>query len=483
MRILFATSEAHPLVKTGGLADVSGALPAALQALGTDVRILLPGYSAVLEKMPALQQVAQISDLPPVGSVTLLAGVMPDTAVPVLVIDCPGLYQRPGNIYLDANNREWADNALRFGILSRIAALLAGSNSPLPNWIPNIVHCNDWQTGLAPAFMHYQPETRAKSIICLHNLAFQGCFPADWVERLGLPSESYQINGVEYYHQLSFLKAGIYYANAITTVSPTYAQEIQTSTFGFGMEGLLSTRKRDILGILNGIETRQWDPANDPYLIKNYDSSRLHAKKAVKQELQRKLQLAPAPAAPLLGAVSRLTYQKGLDLLLSIAPDVLADGCQIALLGSGEASLESDYRRLMRQYPGQVSVSIGYDEPLAHQIMAGADIFIMPSRFEPCGLNQMYGLRYGTPPIVTSTGGLADSVTDTNAASLTQHQATGFVIPTASTTELQHGIRRALACYHNKKVWCSIQKNGMLRDLGWAASARAYMDLYQRLLG
>lgn len=482
MRILFITSEAYPLIKTGGLADVSGALPAALRAQGADVRILLPGYPQVLEKLSDSRPVARIEPLPLIGAVTLLSATMPDTGVPILVIDCPGLYQRAGGPYIDSSGRDWEDNALRFGILSRVGALLGCSDSPLADWIPDILHCNDWQSGLTPAFLRYLPAARAKSIISLHNLAFQGCFAPDWVERLWLPPESYQMYGLEYYRQLSFLKAGIYYARAITTVSPTYAREIQTAEFGFGMEGLLRTRSHEVQGILNGIDTLKWDPATDPCLTNHYDARRLAGKKAGKKNLQARLGLQPLADAPLLGVVSRLTYQKGLDMLLSIAPELLQSGCQIALLGSGDAAMEHDYRLLAQTYPGQVSVSIGYDEQLSHQIMAGTDIFIMPSRFEPCGLNQMYGLRYGTPPVVNRTGGLADTVTDTDDDSLAQGTATGFVMQSADAAELRQCVERALRCYRDGTLWRKLQRNGMRQELGWERSARAYLALYQQLL-
>ncbi len=483
MRTLFVTSEAYPLIKTGGLADVSGSLPAALQGLGTDIRILLPGYPQVLEKIKNAQHLAHISNLPLIGSANLLIGNMPDTGIPVMVIDCASLYQRSGGPYADAAGREWEDNALRFGILSRIAAMLGSSDSPVQGWLPDIVHCNDWQSGLCPAYMHFMPTAaRAKSIISLHNLAFQGCFPPEWVERLWLPAASYQIHGVEYHQQLSFLKAGIYYADAITTVSPTYAREIRTSEFGFGMEGLLASRQHDLQGILNGIETQEWNPATDPHLAKNYDADRLADKKEVKKALQMQLGLKVAADIPLLGVVSRLTHQKGLDMFLSIAESLLHKNCQIALLGGGEQHMEQDYRHLAYTYPEQVSVTIGYHEPLSHQIMAGADIFIMPSRFEPCGLNQMYGLRYGTPPVVTHTGGLADSVTDTNDETLRNNSATGFVMPATDAVQLLLTIERALACYHDSQMWQAIQRNGMRQDLGWRHSAQTYFELYQRLL-
>lgn len=482
MRILFVSSEAYPLIKTGGLADVSGSLPAALRSLGADVRLLIPGYPAVLQKLIDPHRVATIEGLPVIGSAELILGEMPGTKVPVMAITAPSLYERAGGPYVDETGLDWADNPLRFGILSKVAAILSTAHSPLKQWLPDLVHCNDWQSGLTPAFMHYMGAQRAKSVLGIHNLAFQGCYSAEWVGMLGLPPDSFQINGVEYYGQMSFLKAGIYYSDSITTVSPTYAKEIQTEAFGFGLQGLLSTRGHEIHGILNGIETQEWDPANDPHLAKHYDAKRLAGKQAVKAALQTQLGLYADPDAPLLGVVSRLTYQKGLDSFLSVAEPLLHKGCQIALLGGGEAGLEQGFKTLSQQYPLQVSTNIGYNEALSHQIMAGADIFIMPSRFEPCGLNQMYGLRYGTPPVVTRTGGLADSIIDTNEATIKAGTATGFVIESTDPQQLLAKIRQALGYLQDDKVWKKIQRTGMRQDLGWGQSARAYMAIYQSLI-
>ena len=482
MRILFVSSEAYPLIKTGGLADVSGSLPAALRALGADVRILIPGYPAVLQKLVDPRRIGMIEGLPVIGSAELVMGEMPDTRVPVMAIVAPSLYERAGGPYVDETGLDWADNPLRFGVLSKVAAILGTTHSPFKQWLPDLVHCNDWQCGLAPAFMHYMGAQRAKSVLGIHNLAFQGCFSAEWVGMLGLPRESFQINGVEYYGQLSFLKAGIYYSDSITTVSPTYAREIQTEAFGFGLQGLLRTRGHEIRGILNGIETQEWDPASDPHIAQHYDIKRLAGKKAVKAALQAQLGLYADPAAPLLGVVSRLTYQKGLDSFLGIAEPLLHKGCQIALLGGGETALEQGFKALSQQYPLQVSTNIGYNEALSHQIMAGTDLFIMPSRFEPCGLNQMYGLRYGTPPVVTRTGGLADSVTDTNDATLLAGTANGFVIDQADPQQLLATIQRALGYLQDEKTWRKIQRNGMRLDLGWTHSAQAYVALYRELI-
>lgn len=483
MRILFVTSEAYPLVKTGGLADVSGSLPAALRELGEDVRILIPGYPAVLEKLEQIKPIAAVDHFPAAGPINLVEGRMPDTGVTVWAIDAPALYERPGGPYLDTSGRDWQDNPLRFGVLSRVAALLAGPETPLPDWVPEVVHCNDWQSGLVPAYMYFMRaagQMHAKSVISIHNLLFQGSFSPDWVTRLGLPAESYQMHGLEYYGNMSFLKGGIYYADSITTVSPTYAHEIQTPEYGFGMQGLLASRANDIRGILNGIDMNEWNPAADKHLAHHYDASRLEGKKAVKAALQTSMGLA-TDDSPLLGVVSRLTEQKGLDMLLDVVESLLQHGYQLAMLGSGDHRLENGFIQLAEKYPGLVGVSIGYNEALSHQIMAGADIFIMPSRFEPCGLNQMYGLRYGTPPVVTNTGGLADSVRDTNAGTLADGAATGFVMAAPQPGELLAATMRAIEYFKRPDVWHQIQINGMRQDLSWGKSAREYLRVYQSL--
>jgi starch synthase len=488
LRILFVTSEAFPLIKTGGLADVSGSLPAALQAVGADVRILIPGYPAVLDKLVNPTFLTTISNLPHDGTINLIIGEMPETKVPVMVIESAGLYQRNGGPYVDSTGKDWEDNPYRFGTLSLVAAMLSSDQSPLKDWSPDITHCNDWQSGLTPAFMHFMSAGRTKmkqvkSLLSIHNLAFQGSYSADWVKRLGLPAESYQINGVEYYGQLSFLKAGIFYADGLSTVSPTYAKEIQTEAYGFGMQGLLTARGTEIHGILNGLDTHEWNPAIDPHLVQHYDADNITGKQVVKKMLQTKLRLKVEANTPLLGVVSRLTHQKGLDMLSACAETLITQyGCQLAVLGSGDASFEQGYRDLSRRFPDQVSVTIGYNEALSHQMMAGCDIFIMPSRFEPCGLNQMYGLRYGTPPVVTYTGGLADSVQDTNEDSLNNKTATGFVMKKADANDLVSAVSKALGYYQDKKTWKKIQENGMRQNLDWSRSAKAYMRMYEEIL-
>lgn len=483
MKVLFVSSEVFPLIKTGGLADVSGSLPIALQRLGVDVRLLIPGYPAVLNKLTDLQEIAVLENLPVINTATLLMGVIKDTQVKVMVIQSASLYERDGGPYADANGMEWLDNPVRFGILSKVAAILSGANSPVKNWQPDIVHCNDWQTGLAPAYMKLVEQSPVKSMISLHNMAFQGCYAPSWLSTLALPRTNFTLEGFEYHGQLSFLKAGIFYADAITTVSPSYAKEIQTPAFGFGLEGLLSKRGDEIKGILNGIETDEWNPATDEYLIAKYSAEKLAGKKLVKKSLQEKLGLQIDADAPLLGVVSRLTHQKGLDMLVPIMQDLIDAGCQLALLGSGDTQLENAFRHIAINNLGRVSVTIGYNEPLSHQVMAGCDMFIMPSRFEPCGLNQLYGLAYGTPPIVNATGGLADSVIDTNIITYKNKTANGFVMSEASSASLLHCIKQALNIFKNDAAaWRQIQKNGMLQNLSWDKSALEYLAEYEKLV-
>lgn len=476
MKILFVTSEVHPLIKTGGLADVSAALPTALQALGEDVRLLIPGYTQVLDKLENKRAVASLTVFPGQAEVKLLSAKMPDTDVPVYVLDAPQYYCRVAGPYQYELGGDWPDNAMRFGMLSKVAALLGSAASPVA-WRADIVHCNDWQSGLAPAYLQMTQSTHAKTVMTVHNMAFQGNFDRDWLGPLDLPQSCFDMHGVEFNGYLSFLKAALHYADRIVSVSPTYAREIQTTEMGYGMQGLLTARNGDVSGILNGIDEQEWNPATDKYLAATYDSADLAPKAVVKQTLQLRLGLEANPAAPLLGVVSRLTYQKGLDMLLECLPKLLDGGAQLVVLGSGEVELERRYQHLAERYPGRVSVTVRFDEALSHQVMAGADIFLMPSRFEPCGLNQMYGMRYGTPPVVRRTGGLADSVTDAKEA-----DGTGFVFDETDAAILYRTIVRAIDCYRERKDFRRIQLNGMRREVGWSSSAQRYLDLYRTIV-
>jgi len=479
LSVLFVTSEAAPLVKTGGLADVSGSLPGALMYQGLDIRVLMPGYPAVMEGVKAKGRLASFPAIGELPASQLLAGKLPG-GVPLFIIDCPQLYNRPGGPYQDTSGKDWPDNALRFGLLSYLAAMLSSVNSPI-SWKPRVLHCNDWQAGLAPAYLHFMPGRKAKSVMTVHNLAYQGIFPPVTLSRLGLPPSSFSPDGVEFYGNLSFLKAGLYYADRITTVSPNYAREITDVPMGMGMQGLLAHRASALTGILNGIDTDAWDPESDPYIAKYYNASRLPVKLENKRALQERMLVERDDDMPLVGMVGRFTHQKGLDLVLECAADIIGAPAQLVILGSGDASLQESFQQLARSEPARIAVQIGYDESLAHQIEAGADIFLMPSRFEPCGLNQMYSQRYGTPPLVHATGGLVDSVVDCSPATIANKTASGFWFSAMNRTALLTGLERAITAYRDKKLWRQIQRTGMARDFSWEASAAQYLALYESL--
>ena len=449
MRILFVTPEYAPFAKAGGLGDVSAALPAALRALGTDVWVLLPGYPGVLKEAAEAREVGRFSELGHECRM-LQKGFL-------LVVDCPALYRRDGDPYQDPGGQDWPDNALRFGFLCKIAARLA------PQY--DVVHCNDWPTALTPLL------TDSPSLLTIHNLAFQGNFGREWLGRLGLPEALFTMDKLEFHGRLSFLKAGLTQAHALTTVSPTYAREIQSAEFGCGLDGLLRHRNGALTGVLNGIDTETWDPAADPLLAQRYDAASLEKKQANKAALRRRLNLE-ASEEPLIGFVGRLTQQKGADLIAAAMPELAALPAQLALLGRGERAIEGALTAAAARHPGRVSLAVGFDEELAHLIEAGADLFLMPSRFEPCGLNQMYSQRYGTPPVVRATGGLADTVVDGE---------TGFLFERAEPGALVAAVRRALAAWREPARWREIQRAGMRRDFSWAAAARRYADLYSRL--
>ena len=479
LKVLFATSEVAPLIKTGGLADVSAALPAALMALGADIRVLVPGYPQVLEALKTKGRAATLPALPGVPPAQLIASKLP-SGVPLLVIES-AIYQRSGGPYGDAAGNDWLDNDVRFGLLSYVGALLSTPDSPFP-WKPDIVHCNDWQSGLTPVYLHYVPGVRAKTVITIHNLAFQGIFPAETTARLGLPPQAFSVNGLEFYGKTSFLKGGLQFADRITTVSPSYAEEIQSAPLGSGLQGLLSHRKDVLTGILNGIDTDAWDPESDPYIERYYNASRLAAKQDNKRVLQLRMALRDEPEIPLFGTVSRLTHQKGHDVLADIAAELVKLPAQLVVLGSGDAPLQRRFQELALSHPGRIAVQIGFDEGLSHQVEAGADSFVMPSRFEPSGLNQMYSQRYGTPPVVHATGGLRDSVVDCTPATLKTRTATGFMFAPLSRDTLLKACQRAVTAYHDKRIWRQLQKNGMSRDFSWGARAQQYLDLYRGLL-
>ncbi|MFO1196737.1 MAG: glycogen synthase GlgA [Burkholderiaceae bacterium] len=482
LKVLFAASEVAPWVKTGGLGDVAAALPAALAREGCDVRVLVPGYPAMLRAFPRRERVAALDAPPGVLPRATLSRAELAPGLSLLLLEAPGFGERDGNPYLGPDGRDWPDNAARFALLSHVAALLASDRSPL-DWRPDVVHCNDWQSALAPAYTRHAFGGRgAACVVTIHNLTFMGLFGPEVLGTIGLPPESLTPDGVEFHGRVSFLKAGLALADRITTVSPTYAREIQTPDFGCGLEGLLRYRADRLAGILNGIDTEVWDPASDPALEQPYDAHRLFAKAACKRALQAQLGLAGDAAAPLLGVVSRLTEQKGLDLLLEIGDALVGEGAQLAVLGSGEHWMEHGFRELAGRHPGRCATVIGFDEALAHRVEAGADVFVMPSRFEPCGLNQMYSLRYGTVPVVRRTGGLADTVVDASGEALADGRANGFVFDDANAQSLLWALRRAIALRTDGARWESVVRAGMAADFGWEGAARRYLEQYRRAI-
>lgn len=477
-KVLFVVSEAHPLAKTGGLGDVGGSLPVALQALGNDVRLVLPAYPSAKRALRELQPIAQIpvafTDTP----ATLLEGILPPDDITVWLVDYPPAFDREGHLYLDARGRPWEDNAQRFGLFCEVAAALADARAGLA-WRPDVVHCHDWQTGLVAAHLA-QRASRPAIVFTIHNLAYQGVFPAELRAILRLPPSLWSPAGLEFYGQLSFIKGGLIYADRVSAVSPTYAREIQTPPFGYGLDGLLRHRGDRLTGILNGIDVQAWNPASDSALAQNYSAPTFAGKAANKSALQKEHGLPSIADRPLIGMIGRLVEQKGSDLALAAWPELAQQQLQLVLLGSGESDLESAWRGLQRRYPDQLAVHIGYDEPMAHRIEAGADAFLMPSRFEPCGLNQMYSLRYGTVPIVHRVGGLADTVVDVSDRSLADGSATGILFNEPTPQALAAALRRALALYRDAETWRALALNGMHQDFSWKRSARVRRSLRSR---
>ncbi len=478
--LLFIASEAIPFCKTGGLGDVAASLPAALVDQGYDVRVLLPGYPAALEK--ARRGVSfELCQMELGGhSLRLIEAVLPGSKVCHWLIDCPALFGRPGNPYLDESGQPWPDNHHRFALLCRVGVELAMDRAGL-QWQPAIVHCNDWQTGLVPALLKREDAAPA-SVFTLHNLAYQGLFSHPCFLELGLPGDLFTPDGLEFHGQMSFIKGGLLLADRINTVSPSYAREIQTAEFGYGLDGLLRFRSDVLSGILNGIDIDVWNPATDPLLVKNYDHRSLDDKRTNKQALLTQYGLDASGDRPLLGFIGRLVEQKGVDLLLAAIPQLVAAGARFIILGSGEKQLEQHLARLAQTYPGEVAAVAGYDESLSHRIEAGADIFVMPSRFEPCGLNQMYSLRYGTVPVVHRCGGLADTVVDCQPASLEDGSANGFSFDHADVGGILYAARRAIESYRDRTLWQRLQHRGMNQDWSWQRSALAYQQLYQHAL-
>ncbi|WP_370400075.1 glycogen synthase GlgA [Sulfitobacter sp. JB4-11] len=477
LKQLSVASECAPFVKTGGLADVVGALGPVLGAHDVECRVLLPLYRQIAHLAKGAKEVMNAGSRFG-GPVRVLARRA--SGIDLLLIDAPHLYDRPGQIYLNESGVDWADNHLRFGLLSWLGAEI-GQNG-IAGWMPDVIHAHDWQAGLTPVYARQNGST-VPCVLTIHNIAFQGNFPATTMGALGLDPEGFTQDGFEYFGYVSFLKGGLMLADQITTVSPTYARELMTPEFGMGLEGVLVARKSDLSGILNGIDMIAWDPATDPALAQNY-TSRTLAKKAVnKKAVLARFGLGTDTAAPLFSVISRLSEQKGLDLALQALPAILGKGARFVLLGSGAPELEQGFKDLAHRYPNSVGVEIGFNEDLAHLIQAGADATLVPSRFEPCGLTQLCAMRYGTLPIVSVTGGLADTVIDANEAALAAGCATGIQFAPTTAAKLGDAIDRAMAIYADTKAWQKIQRNAMKHPVGWDVSAQRMADIYHRLAG
>jgi starch synthase len=478
MRVLFVSAEVYPFAKTGGLADVSAALPAALQDLGADVRVLLPAYPQALERAPGAREIMRLGDPLGCGEARILETYMPHTGRPVWLVDCPSLYNRAGGLYQDGNGRDWPDNDLRFALLNHVAAGIADEAGG--SWRPDIIHANDWHAGLAPLLVSARKRQRPATVFTIHNLAYQGVFASESFAQLGLPIEAF--SDMEFYERVSFLKAGIRSADAITTVSPTYANDILTPEYGCGLDGLLRERASQLTGIMNGVDYNIWDPSIDPYLARNYTARSPAPKAANKRAIQIELGLEVATGTPLLAFMSRLVHQKTPDIVLEALPGLIEDGMQFALVAEGVNGYEEGFRKLAENYPGRVSVQIGYEEPLAHRLLAAADILLHPSRFEPCGLVPIYAMRYGTIPVVRRSGGMADSVTDATPEAIQQGTATGLSFESPTVPDLIDSVRRAHSLYRQPIAWRKVQMSAMRQDFSWRRSAETYANLYRSLV-
>jgi starch synthase len=474
VKVLSAASELYPLVKTGGLADVTGALPGALAAHGIAMRSIVPGYPAVMAAIEQPQILHRYPDLFG-GEARLMAGVA--KGVDVIAVDAPHLYNRPGNPYLGPDGKDWNDNAQRFAALSLAAAEVA--RGLIGGYQPDILHAHDWQAALAPVYLKFRGGP--KSVMTVHNIAFQGQFPASLFATLQLPPQAFSIDGVEYYGNVCFLKGGLACADSITTVSPSYAQEICTPEYGMGLDGLLRARRQSVSGIVNGIDTDVWNPAKDADIAANYAAKTLDKRIANKRAIESRFGLDEGDGI-LHGVVSRLTWQKGMDIFAANLDAMVASGARLALIGTGEAGIEKAVLAAAERHKGRIGVVMGYDEALSHLMQAGCDTILVPSRFEPCGLTQLYGLRYGCVPVVARTGGLADTVIDANDAALNANVATGFLFSPVDGPSLENALTRAALVYSNRKTWTAMQKRGMETDVSWDRSASVYASLYRNLL-
>ena len=476
-RILFVTSEVQPLMKTGGLADVSAALPAALRSMGHDVRILTPAYADSLQSGQAISVCEQFDGDEAGDDARLLRTSLPESNVPVWMLDVPDFGSRKGSPYLDEEGKPWSDNAERFNRLSQIAALIAGDRVGL-GWCADIVHCNEWHTGLIPVWLK-QYGLSIATVFTIHNLAYQGLFPREQFDRLALPARLWSPRGLEFHNQLCMIKGGLQFADKLTTVSPNFAREILTPEYGNGLAGVLQERVNDLTGILNGLDTDCWNPKTDPWLKRNYDLASLELKRANKTAIQKQLGLTAGKHIPLVVMIGRLVHQKGVDYVIDAVPELMQSPLQLAILGTGDKSYRKALAGLQAKFPGKFALIDRFGEAIAHRLEAAADMLLMPSRFEPCGLTQLQSLRYGTVPIVSRTGGLLDTVINLESDSSNLKSATGLYIDELTPAGIVRAIQRALELLSRHPAWQVLMQNGMRQDFSWARSARQYERVYR----
>ena len=476
MNILSVASEVFPLVKTGGLADVAGALPLALEKSGVRMRTLLPGYPSVMGKLDKTEVIYEFASL--LGEPARLLAAT-HAGLDLIILDAPGYFDRPGGPYTDAAGKDHKDNWKRFCALSKAGAEIGCGL--LADWKPDIVHVHDWQAAMVPVYMRYGPIPEAPSVLTIHNIAFQGQFGPQIFAELELPPHAFSIEGIEYYGDVGMLKGGLSTAHAITTVSPTYADEILTADFGMGLEGLIQKRSDVLHGIVNGIDTDIWNPSTDDSIATAYTSAALKKRQNNREELETRFEL-DRDDGPIFCVISRLTWQKGMDLLAEVTDDIVYQGGKLVVLGSGDVALEGALMAATSRHKGRIGMTVGYNEPLSHLMQAGSDAILIPSRFEPCGLTQLYALRYGCVPIVARTGGLADTIIDANQAAVNAGVATGFQVAPVTTDNLKQTLRRAFKAFADKKLWTSLQKQGMKSDVSWEKSGERYVNLYSSLI-
>ncbi|UCC14773.1 MAG: glycogen synthase GlgA [Gammaproteobacteria bacterium] len=477
LKILLATAEVFPLAKTGGLADVCASLPAALRDLGLDARILTPAYRGSTGELAAKPVGKPFQPMAGAQSVRLLKGTLPGTRVPVYLVHCPELYDRPGDPYCDQYGNDHPDNAIRFGVLSKVAALF-GTGAGRADWKADVIHGHDWHCGLASAYLKFDPQSTAASVFTIHNLAYQGNFDRKVRRALGIDSLAFHMDGLEFYGHLSFMKSGIFYADEVTTVSPRYATEIQDSAFGFGMDGVLRSRVNNLTGVLNGIDTDSWDPTSDVSIAANFSVADLAPRDECRRDLLQDFGMDAAADQMVIGMLGRMSPQKGWELLLGAAPVLLSEGLRMMLVGHGSRAYVRKIKTLQAEYPGQIGFFEGFNEAVAHRMISGVDVLAIPSVFEPCGLVQMYAQRFGTLPVAHRTGGLADSILDP--ADLSGEPATGFLFDAPTESALVAALQRAARLrIEDRGQWHRMQRAAMNTDFGWQGSASRYADVYQ----